>query len=228
MSSKNLSSNAYNELFPSRLREIMEERGETQADVAKALGTTRQAISGYVTGVTLPDIKKLVTIAEHFGIQPNYFLVESEGKKIDEDERIAMKTTGLSEQAIYMLATQQTPKVQGKLGLQWQGIPELRKLVDLLCSSQAGVNAVRHLYQYVSTIVFAPGQQTENVRGHDVISITTIENGDEKHRYLRADYMRAFQREELLVDLKRLQKEATGECQRGEWETLDDLFLDME
>lgn len=93
-------------------------------------------------------------------------------------------------------------------------------LIDLFCSSQAGVGAVQSIYQYLSKISFAPGQ-AEDVHGHTVVPIATIENGEENTRYITADYMRTFQREYFLEALKQLQKEATGESPRGKWKSID-------
>ena len=103
MSSKNIASDGYNELFPTRLRQLMDKTGKTQAGIAKAIGTTRQAVSGYCTGITLPDIKKLVAIADFFHVQPNYFLVEREPESFDHTYRAACIDTGLHEMTVRLL-----------------------------------------------------------------------------------------------------------------------------
>ena len=66
----------YESDFPTRLRELMENRSEisplkrkvTQAELAKHLGVTRQAISAYTLGTSIPDIVKFKAIADFFKV----------------------------------------------------------------------------------------------------------------------------------------------------------------
>ena len=211
-------------VFKKRLKELREENHLTQEELAKLTGISRATIGYYEGGDRKPDIENLSILASALGVQPNYFLVESEGKTIDNDERTAMQTTGLSWQTIRMLATQATPEAQGDPDVWMQELPELREFIDLLCSSQTGIDAMRRIYRYVSAIAFAHGERTGDFGGHESISIMTLEGGEEVHRYFTADYWRKQQGEELLRSLKKLRKEATGECKRSQWTTIDDIF----
>lgn len=54
--------------FPSRLRNLMETRGVTQQELAEAVGVTRQSISMYAGGQTVPDIYTVQLIADFFKV----------------------------------------------------------------------------------------------------------------------------------------------------------------
>lgn len=64
----------YNAPFPTALRVLMEERGETQESIAKAAGKTRQTISQYVNGISEPGYDVLVKIADYFDVSIDYLL----------------------------------------------------------------------------------------------------------------------------------------------------------
>lgn len=64
----------YNAPFPSALRTLMEERGETQENIAKAAGKTRQTISQYVNGISEPGYDVLIKIADYFDVSIDYLL----------------------------------------------------------------------------------------------------------------------------------------------------------
>ena len=64
----------YNAPFPTALRTLMEERGETQENIAKAAGKTRQTISQYVNGISEPGYDVLIKIADYFDVSIDYLL----------------------------------------------------------------------------------------------------------------------------------------------------------
>lgn len=64
----------YNAPFPTALRTLMEERGETQENIAKAAGKTRQTISQYVNGISEPGYDVLVKIADYLDVSIDYLL----------------------------------------------------------------------------------------------------------------------------------------------------------
>lgn len=68
----------YSAPFPTALRKLMEERGETQENIAKAVGKTRQTISQYVNGVSEPGYDALVKIADYFDVSIDYLLGRTE------------------------------------------------------------------------------------------------------------------------------------------------------
>ena len=93
----------YNNVFPTLFREEARKRKMSQDTIAKALGISRQAISYYMNGTSLPDIESLEKISRLLEVSADYLLGISEYKSIDSDIAQASITTGLSEDAILAL-----------------------------------------------------------------------------------------------------------------------------
>ena len=62
------------EVLPVRLRELREQAGLTQAQVAEAVGTATVQISRYETGTILPSIDTLVKIADVLDASMDYLV----------------------------------------------------------------------------------------------------------------------------------------------------------
>ena len=91
----------YNDPFPSRLRELQEERHVTQEQLKVVLNlANRQSVTGYIDGETLPTIDKLVAVANYFGVTPNYLLGFSDAATNDIEMQEICDYTGLSVEAI--------------------------------------------------------------------------------------------------------------------------------
>lgn len=97
---KKNTSDGYDSPFATRLRELMETPDISQAKVAEHVGVTRQAISSYSLGTSVPDIDKLVSIAEFFDVSTEYLLGRTEVKKVDATKQAAAEYLDLSEEAI--------------------------------------------------------------------------------------------------------------------------------
>lgn len=75
----------YNSDFPERLRALMENRNSisplgrtvTQAELARHLGITRQAVSAYTLGTSVPDMLKFKEIADFFKVTYAWLLGSS-------------------------------------------------------------------------------------------------------------------------------------------------------
>lgn len=91
----------YMKPFPKRLRLLMEENGLSQNRLAKILGISRQAISSYALGASLPDSEKITTIAKYFKVSTDYLLGISNYRR-QENKNIG-EVTGLSEKSIMCL-----------------------------------------------------------------------------------------------------------------------------
>ena len=64
--------------FADRLREIRTNNRYSQEQLAEKLCVSRQAISKWETGDSLPDIDKAMAISEFFGVSMDYLLKERE------------------------------------------------------------------------------------------------------------------------------------------------------
>lgn len=66
-------------MFGNRLRELRENKGMTQANLAKALSISRSAIGMYEQGKREPDFETLEKIADYFNVTMDYL---TKGKAI--------------------------------------------------------------------------------------------------------------------------------------------------
>ncbi len=90
----------YNAPFPTALRALMDERGETQENIAKAAEKTRQTVSQYVNGISEPSYETLVKIADYFNVSADYLL----GRTEDPNRKpCAADELGLSSEAIAVI-----------------------------------------------------------------------------------------------------------------------------
>lgn len=91
----------YYDPFPSRLRNMMMERGTIQDDLKVVLDVkSRQSITGYIDGSTIPTSDKIVALARYYGVSADYLLGLSDCPSPNEDIKTVHKVTGLSEKAI--------------------------------------------------------------------------------------------------------------------------------
>ena len=57
-----------------RLKDVREDRDLSQSDIAKLLGTTRQQVSKWETGVQMMGADKYVKLAEFYNVSVDYLL----------------------------------------------------------------------------------------------------------------------------------------------------------
>ena len=121
----NESGDHYNDPFPKRLRELINERDTKQEDLKSVLGVkNRQSVTGYIDGSTIPTIEKLSALAAFYGVNADYLLGLSETPAVSEDMRTAVKVTGLTEKAIEN-ARQFCSPVNGSECERWSLLSEL-------------------------------------------------------------------------------------------------------
>ena len=89
-----------NEVFPTRLRQIMEERKVSQGTLGDEIGVRRQTVSLYTTGQSKPDTDKLTAIARYFDVSADWLLGISDVETPDADMQAICKITGLTEAAV--------------------------------------------------------------------------------------------------------------------------------
>ena len=93
----------YDNVFAQRLRELMEEKRITQETLATKAGCSRQSISQYMDGTSVPNVDKLLSIAEYFGVSTDYFLGLSDTPTNDKDLQFVCDYLGLTDKAVEML-----------------------------------------------------------------------------------------------------------------------------
>lgn len=107
--SRPLSSLAEKDTFPTRLREVMEARGENQTTLAKkaaaelGVAINRQSISQYMLGQSKPDTDRLTAFCKILDCSADYLLGLTEVQSISPKLRSMATYTGLTESALKYL-----------------------------------------------------------------------------------------------------------------------------
>lgn len=96
-------------IFPTRLRELMQECKTTQRELARAIGMRPQTVSLYATGQSNPDIDGLKKIAEFFDVSADWLLGLSDKRSSDIDIRKIADILGLSDLAVQTLQGMAAP-----------------------------------------------------------------------------------------------------------------------
>lgn len=105
----------YNEILPSRIRALIADSGATQNQIAKEIGVTRQSISQYCDGSTVPNADKLLKLAQYFNVSADYLLGMTDAKTNNKDVQFICEYTGLNESVIASLADRVLPNYIAEL-----------------------------------------------------------------------------------------------------------------
>lgn len=103
-----------NDIFASRLREVMGKRGIKQSPLAEKAGLRRQTISLYMAGQSKPDTDRLRKIAEALHVSADYLLGLSDNDSVNMDTRALQDVIGLSGRAATELECYSHSKGIGK------------------------------------------------------------------------------------------------------------------
>ncbi len=99
----------YQSKFSTKLRDLIEEKGITKQKLSEEIGVSRQAISQYCDGSTVPNADKFLKIAEFFDVSLDYLVGKTESRTpVDSVEgelvRVICDYTGLEEDTVDFLA----------------------------------------------------------------------------------------------------------------------------
>lgn len=109
---KDLAHKTENDIFATRLREIMRARGENQTTLAAKTNMQRQTISLYRNGQSKPDTDRLAALAMVLGVSTDWLLGLSDVASPDLDIKAICQKTGLSETAVQNICTLKGPLFQ--------------------------------------------------------------------------------------------------------------------
>lgn len=71
-------------IFRLRLRELLDENGWSQKELAKRCGTTAATISRWLSGTNIADVQGVISIAKAFNVTTDYLLgISSDRNKAD-------------------------------------------------------------------------------------------------------------------------------------------------
>ena len=95
----------YNDPFPTRLRELMNNSGNpvTRQKLAEVLGITPQQVSNYTVGASLPDFNCIYKLAKYFNVSADYLLGIHDSPCSDINDQKISEELGLSERTIKRL-----------------------------------------------------------------------------------------------------------------------------
>lgn len=86
-----------------KINTLLAETDKSQKELAEYLGVVPNIISYYCNGKRIPDIQKLMKIADFFGVSVDYLLGRTNYKGSEDIERDICDYTGLSEEALKTL-----------------------------------------------------------------------------------------------------------------------------
>ena len=121
----------YESPFATRLRALMKKNNTRQNTLAELLGVTRQSISQYCDGTSVPPIDKIVILSKYYNVSTDYILGVSENDAPNDDEalKIVCEYIGLNNNAVKRLS-EASQKPFTKIFLEY--FIEEKKLLNLL------------------------------------------------------------------------------------------------
>ena len=72
--------------FEEKIVELRKQKGLSQEELAEQLGVSRQAVSRWELGQTLPDIPNLLQLCELFGVSADYLVRDEEQAVVKSDQ----------------------------------------------------------------------------------------------------------------------------------------------
>lgn len=78
-----------------RIKNLREQKGFTQAELAKKLGITRSSVNAWEMGISVPSTQYIVELANMFGVSTDYLLCVGKSASID--------VSGLSEKDVQLV-----------------------------------------------------------------------------------------------------------------------------
>lgn len=67
-------------LLKERVRELRKEKGETQVQVAEAIGIADRHYQRFERGANLPNLENAWKLADHFGVSIDYLVGRSDSR----------------------------------------------------------------------------------------------------------------------------------------------------
>ena len=125
-----------------KIYELRKNAGYSQEALAEKTGVSRQSVSKWETGESIPEIDKIVTLSKIFSVTTDYLLNDDYGEEIKEDEDTASATVTEIEN-IKEAVKSKTPKYVWLLGVLLAVIGVtlvLRVLIPVLAVSVFTVN----------------------------------------------------------------------------------------
>ena len=135
-----------NEVFLNRFRELDNQKPKSLDELAGIFGVTRQTVSKWMSGTSIPNIEALVKMANFYNVSADYLLGISDAVSADVNVKAAMEYTGLSEEAVEWLHIGLDDfECDGEVGLDDQTKKENWDAASALIQSEAFSKMIHHL-----------------------------------------------------------------------------------
>lgn len=139
-------SSAKNQTFLERFRDLFNEKGCSQVELANAIGSARGTVATWLDGKTAPNVYMVKALAEYFSVSADYLLCISDTRSSDVNVKAAMEYTGLSEEAVEWLHIGLDDfECDGEVGLDEQTKKENWDAASALIQSEAFSKMIHHL-----------------------------------------------------------------------------------
>ena len=69
--------------FSEKLMDLRRKSGLSQEQLADRLGVTRQSVSKWESGTAMPELVKLISLSDIFGVSVDYLLGRTENREIN-------------------------------------------------------------------------------------------------------------------------------------------------
>ena len=145
--------------FLERFRDLFNEKGCSQVELANAIGSARGTVATWLDGKTAPNVYMVKALAEYFSVSADYLLCISDTRSSDVNVKAAMEYTGLSESAVEWLHIGLDDfECDGEEGLDVQTKKENWAVVSELIQDKAFSKMIHHLKEiaqeaYLETIL---------------------------------------------------------------------------
>ncbi len=96
-----------------RIQNLRKQRGMSQEQLAEALGVSRQAVSKWEAEQSVPDIDKIISICDYFGVTTDYILRNTELPQTEPQSEPMVENTYISENNV----DEENPEKQKKSAL---------------------------------------------------------------------------------------------------------------
>lgn len=140
----------YKNVFPSRLRKLIDDRGTTITALSKELKISRQAVSQYADGTGQPNVEKLRAIACYFDVSTDYLVGLSDYERQSTGELTA-SDMGIMDEAAQQLAEDKKTRA-GISGAVLSMLAKSSQFYDFSSALSDYICAVSHAKEWSNTV----------------------------------------------------------------------------
>ena len=139
-----------NSTFGERIASLRAESGETQQELADALGVRRETVKFWESGDRQIKAADIVKLAKHFEVSADYILGLSEAMSTDLDVQAVSQYTGLNEASLNTLFRIRTN-------------PDLARILNLLLSACSDNSSSGHVISCAASAYDATSRLDQNL-----------------------------------------------------------------